>query len=149
MGTNGSSLHKQLMEIKITSPEDLPAAARKFIAATGGSTVFAFYGPMGVGKTTFIKALCQVYGVGDMVNSPTFSIVNEYHSDAIGHVIYHFDFYRLRHPEEACDMGCEEYFYSGRLCFVEWPQIVEPLLPDDTVSVTVTEAPDGSRTLRF
>lgn len=137
------------MEIKIASPEALPAAAREFAAAMQGHTVFAFYGQMGAGKTTFIKALCRELGVDDVVNSPTFSIVNEYRAEATGRLVYHFDFYRLRRLDEACDMGCEDYFYSGAVCLIEWPELVEPLLPAEAVAVSVQEEPDGSRTLRF
>lgn len=109
------------------------------------STVFAFYGKMGAGKTTLIKALCDVLGVSDMVNSPTFSLVNEYRSDTTGELIYHFDFYRIKKIEEVYDMGYEDYFYSGALCFIEWPTLIEDLLPGDAVSVNIEEMEDGSR----
>ena len=113
------------------------------------ATVFAFYGKIGAGKTTFIKALCEALGVSDVVNSPTFSIVNEYRSDTTGELVYHFDFYRIEKLEEVYDMGYEDYFYSGALCFIEWPELVEELLPGDAVKVTVTEAEDGSRCIAF
>lgn len=121
-------------------------AARQFVEAIGDRTVFAFFGGMGAGKTTFIKAVCQQMGVTeDMVSSPTFAIVNEYEGSSGS--IYHFDFYRIRQISEAVNMGFDDYLYSGNLCFIEWPELVEPLLPEDTVRVTIEEQPDGSRIL--
>ena len=137
------------MQIQVATPEALPEAARTFVRAIDQATVFAFYGKMGAGKTTFIKALCEELGVTDVVNSPTFSIVNEYRSDTTGELIYHFDFYRIQRLEEVYDMGYEDYFYSGALCFIEWPELVEELLPGDAVKVTIEEQPDGSRTITF
>ena len=113
------------------------------------NTVFAFYGKMGAGKTTFIKAVCEALGVTAVVNSPTFSIVNEYRSDQTGELIYHFDFYRIEKLEEVYDMGYEDYFYCGALCFLEWPELVEDLLPGDAVRVEIEELPDGSRAVRY
>lgn len=124
--------------------QDIQQAAAQFVAAMGTSTVFAFYGKMGAGKTTFIKALCRELGVQDTVNSPTFAIVNEYEAGD-GQPVYHFDFYRIKRLTEAYDMGCDEYFYSGRPCFIEWPELIEDILPDDTVRVHISEQPDGSR----
>ena len=124
------------------------SAAHQFVQAIGDRTVFAFYGGMGAGKTTFIKAVCQELGVtDDCVASPTFSIVNEY--KATQGPIYHFDFYRIRRLSEAQDMGFDDYLYSGHLCFIEWPELIEPLLPDDAVRVTIEELPDGSREITF
>lgn len=137
------------MEIKIQSLEHIHEAAREFIAAMGDNTVFALYGKMGAGKTTFIKALCQELGVEDVVTSPTFAVINEYRSDIAGELIYHFDFYRIKKLEEVYDMGYEDYFYSGALCFIEWPELVEELLPGNTVKVTIEENEDGSRTVSF
>ena len=137
------------MQIQAATPEALPQAARTFVRAIDQATVFAFYGKMGAGKTTFIKALCEELGVTDVVNSPTFSIVNEYRSDTTGELIYHFDFYRIQRLEEVYDMGYEDYFYSGALCVIEWPELVEELLPGDAVKVTIEEQPDGSRTITF
>lgn len=137
------------MEIKITSLDHIHEAARKFIAAMGDNTVFAFYGKMGAGKTTFIKAVCEELGVTDVINSPTFAIVNEYRSEDAGELIYHFDFYRIKKLKEVYDMGYEDYFYSGALCFIEWPELIEELLPGDAVNVTIEEQEDGSRTIRF
>lgn len=132
------------MEIKITSLEQIHDAARQFIEAMGDNTVFAFYGKMGAGKTTFIKAVCECLGVEDVINSPTFAIVNEYRSES-GELIYHFDFYRIKKLEEVYDMGYEDYFYSGALCFIEWPELVEELLPADAVKVSIEETADGER----
>lgn len=140
-------MQDQAMTITIQTPADLPQAARSFVGAMGGSSVFAFYGKMGAGKTTFIKALCQELGVTDVVNSPTFSIVNEYRSGRSGELIYHFDFYRIEKLEEVYDLGYEDYFYSGALCLIEWPELVEELLPPDAARVTIEERADGSRTL--
>ncbi|MBV3637612.1 MULTISPECIES: tRNA (adenosine(37)-N6)-threonylcarbamoyltransferase complex ATPase subunit type 1 TsaE [Bacteroides] len=135
------------MEIKIQSLDHIHEAAREFIAAMGDNTVFALYGKMGAGKTTFIKALCQELGVEDVVTSPTFAVINEYRSDIAGELIYHFDFYRIKKLEEVYDMGYEDYFYSGALCFIEWPELVEELLPGNTIKVTIEELEDGSRKL--
>jgi tRNA threonylcarbamoyladenosine biosynthesis protein TsaE len=112
----------------------------------GDSTVFAFYGSMGAGKTTFIKAICEELGVEDVINSPTFAIVNEYRSNT-GELIYHFDFYRINKVEEAFDFGYEDYFYSGALCFIEWPERIHDLLPGDYVEVRISENSDGSRSI--
>ncbi len=132
--------------IHIPTLSDLHEAARAFIREMGDGSVFAFYGKMGAGKTTFIKALCEELGVDEVVTSPTFAIVNEYRSDS-GELIYHFDFYRIKRIEEVYDMGYEDYFFSGALCFIEWPELVEELLPDDAVRVHIEEEADGSRTI--
>lgn len=136
------------MEIKIQSLEEIHEAARTFIREMGDNTVFAFYGKMGAGKTTFIKAVCECLGVEDVINSPTFAIVNEYRSET-GELIYHFDFYRIKKLEEVYDMGYEDYFYSGALCFIEWPELIEEVLPGNAVKVEIKEAEDGSRVIRF
>lgn len=135
------------MEI-IFKEEDIRQAAKQFVESMGQNTVFAFYGKMGAGKTTFIKAVCEQLGVDDTVTSPTFAIVNEYEA-AQGRPIYHFDFYRIKKVSEAYDMGCEEYFYSGHPCFIEWPELIEEVLPEETVSVTIEALPDGLRRLVF
>lgn len=137
------------MEIKIQSPALLPEAAKQFVQAMDQNTVFAFYGKMGAGKTTFIKAICEELGVTDVINSPTFSIVNEYRSDTTGELIYHFDFYRIKKIEEVYDMGYEDYFDSGAVCFIEWPELIDDLLPGDAVKVSITEQEDGSRIVSF
>lgn len=141
--------HKKLysMEIRIQSLDQIHEAARQFIQAMGDNTVFALYGKMGAGKTTFIKAVCEELGVSDVITSPTFAIVNEYRSDMAGELIYHFDFYRIKKLEEVYDMGYEDYFYSGALCFIEWPELVEELLPGNTIKVTIEEVENGERKL--
>ncbi len=136
------------MELQITSIEDINNVAAEFVRlAMQEDTVFAFNGQMGAGKTTFIKALCEALGVTETVTSPTFSIVNEYRSDETGELIYHFDFYRIKKIEEAYDMGCEDYFYSGAVCLIEWPELVEDLLPGNTVWVDIRVNDDESRTI--
>ena len=137
------------MEIKIQSLDQIHEAARQFIAEMGDNTVFALYGKMGAGKTTLIKAVCEELGVSDVITSPTFAIVNEYRSDTAGELIYHFDFYRIKKLEEVYDMGYEDYFYSGALCFIEWPELIEELLPGNAVNVYIEEKEDGTRTVRF
>ena len=103
-------------------------------------------GFLGAGKTTFIKALCEVLGVEDVITSPTFAIINEY-TDGNGDPIYHFDFYRIKKLEEVYDMGYEDYFYSGNLCLLEWPELIEEILPENVIKVTIEEQPDGTRKL--
>lgn len=134
------------MKIKIDSLDNIHAAAKQFVDNMGTNKVFAFYGKMGAGKTTFIKAICEVFGVDDVITSPTFAIVNEY-TAASGTPIYHFDFYRIKKIEEVYDMGYEDYFYSNNLCFLEWPELIENLLPGDAVRVTIREEEDGTRTV--
>ena len=134
------------MEINIKDIAQINEAAQTFVEHIGNHRVFAFYGSMGAGKTTFIKAICEQLGVTDAVASPTFAIVNEYISGD-GNPIYHFDLYRLKRIEEAFDIGLEDYLNSGSLCFIEWPQLIEPLLPSDTVSVSITEQDDGTRSV--
>ena len=133
------------MEIKIDSLDGIREAAKEFVAHIGDATVFAFYGSMGAGKTTFIKAVCEELGVEDVITSPTFAIVNEYRSATTNELIYHFDFYRIKKLEEVYDMGYEDYFYSGALCFIEWPELIEELLPTDAVKVKIEAIEDGSR----
>ena len=136
------------MEIIIQSLDEIGKAAQEFVAAMGDKTVFAFYGKMGAGKTTFIKAVCEELGVEDVINSPTFAIVNEY-VDGKGSLIYHFDFYRIKNMQEVLDIGYEDYVYSGNVCFMEWPELIENLLPDDAVKVTIEEEMDGGRLVKF
>ena len=135
------------MNIRIESLEKISEAAREFVSAMGDARVFAFYGQMGAGKTTFIKAVCEELGVTDTITSPTFAIVNEY-TAALG-PIYHFDFYRIKKLEEVYDMGYEDYFYSGALCLIEWPELIEELLPEDAVRVTIEEEADGTRIIEL
>ncbi len=136
------------MEIIIKDINEIGKAAQEFVAAMGDKTVFAFYGKMGAGKTTFIKAVCEELGVEDVINSPTFAIVNEY-VDGKGCPIYHFDFYRIKNLQEVMDLGYEDYVYSGNVCFMEWPELIENLLPDDAVKVTIEEEMDGGRLVKF
>ena len=128
------------------SLNEINAAAAEFLKELGDRKIVAFYGSMGAGKTTFIKAICDVLGVTDTVNSPTFAIVNEYLA-ASGDSIFHFDFYRIKKIEEAYDFGYEDYFYSGDLCLIEWPELIEELLPEDTVRVKIEEIETGERVL--
>ena len=145
------------MEIRIENLDNIRAAAREFIQHMGEARVFAFYGKMGAGKTTFVKAICEELGVEDVITSPTFAIINEYSIDnhdiqrSTFNVqrIYHFDFYRIKKLEEVFDMGYEDYFYSGALCFIEWPELIEEILPDDAVRVSIIEQQDGSRLVKF
>lgn len=136
------------MEIKIESLATIHEAAKQLIAGIGDNKVFAFYGKMGAGKTTFTKAICEVLGVKDVITSPTFAIVNEY-TDREGQPIYHFDFYRIKKLEEVYDMGYEDYFYSNHLCLLEWPELIEDILPENTIKVTIEEQPDGTRVVTF
>ena len=134
------------MEITIKNLDSIHEAAKEFVKGMGDGKVFAFYGKMGAGKTTFIKALCEVLGVEDVITSPTFAIINEY-TDGNGDPIYHFDFYRIKKLEEVYDMGYEDYFYSGNLCLLEWPELIEEILPENVIKVTIEEQPDGTRKL--
>lgn len=134
-----------MIEIQIPSLDKIADAAREFVEQIGDKRVFAFYGGMGAGKTTFIKAVCEQLGVKDAVTSPTFAIVNEYASD-LGPV-YHFDFYRIKNLGEVMDLGFEDYAYSGNFCLMEWPELIEDLLPDNTVNVHIAETSNGMRTV--
>ena len=140
------------MRIEIKNQETIREAARSFIQQMGNGHVFAFYGQMGAGKTTFIKAICEELGVEDVITSPTFAIVNEYTishpasaAERASSSVFHFDFYRIKKLEEVYDMGYVDYFYSGALCFIEWPELIEELLPEDAKRITIAEQPDGSR----
>ena len=132
------------MEIRIENIDQIRSAARTFIEnVLPGHHIVAFYGKMGAGKTTFIKALCAELGVTDEVTSPTFAIVNEY-----GQNVFHFDFYRIKRLEEVYDLGYEDYFYrKDALCLIEWPELIAELLPDDTLRVEISEEADGTRKL--
>ncbi|MFA5325367.1 MAG: tRNA (adenosine(37)-N6)-threonylcarbamoyltransferase complex ATPase subunit type 1 TsaE [Bacteroidales bacterium] len=137
-----------MTEIEIREINDLERSAREFLEHIGDASVIAFYGAMGAGKTTFITALCKVLGVKDVVNSPTFTIVNEYLSGT-GRSIYHFDFYRINKLSEAIDIGFDEYIYSDGLCLIEWPEKIEELLPEETLRVHITVEGDDLRILNF
>jgi tRNA threonylcarbamoyladenosine biosynthesis protein TsaE len=134
------------MKIIIADKRKLKDAARRFLEETAGHRIFAFYGQMGSGKTTIIKAICKELGVADTVTSPTFTIINEYVRP--GNLpVFHFDFYRIRKVSEVLDFGIEEYFDSSSPCFMEWPELIEPVLPPETIRLSVTVMPDGSRVI--
>ena len=133
-----------MFSAEISSLSELNKVAEKFIEAHPADRLFAFYGKMGSGKTTFIKALCEKLQVVDYVTSPTFALINVYETE-LSSEIYHLDFYRIKGLEELFDLGYEEYFFSDKYCFVEWPELIEPLLPLNTVKVTITEIENGSR----
>lgn len=133
-----------MFKAEISSLNELNLVAERFIEAHPADRLFAFYGKMGSGKTTFIKALCEKLHVNDYVTSPTFAIINVYGTEQ-AREIYHFDFYRIKSLEELFDLGYEEYFFSDEYCFIEWPELIEPLLPPNTVKVTITETEQGSR----
>jgi len=133
-----------MFRAEIKSLSDINHIAARFIQAHPADRIFAFYGEMGAGKTTFIKALCEEMQVLDYVTSPTFALINEYRTGN-NHVIFHFDFYRIRNISEAFDFGYEDYFYSGDYCFIEWPELIEPLLPSIAVKVTIREIENGRR----
>ena len=137
-----------IKEIKINGIERLHEAAAQFLNVARPGTVYAFRGAMGAGKTTFIGEICRLLDSEDEANSPTFSIVNEYDTAKWGKV-YHIDCYRLEGEEDACDIGMEDYLGSGCACFIEWPEIIEGLLPPETVEVEITAEPDGSRLVRI
>ncbi|PLX17061.1 MAG: tRNA (adenosine(37)-N6)-threonylcarbamoyltransferase complex ATPase subunit type 1 TsaE [Marinilabiliales bacterium] len=132
----------------LKSLSDLNVVADKFLRLMRDQKTFAFFGPMGVGKTTFIKALCNELGVVEIVTSPTFALVNEYQTNQ-GDVIYHFDFYRIEKIEEVYDFGYEDYFFSGNYCFIEWPDKVAEILPENVVYVQMVENSDGTRTINI
>lgn len=135
------------MDIICRATAELPKIATQFVREMGDESLFAFYGSMGAGKTTFISEICRELGCEDAVTSPTFSIVNEY-VDANGTPVYHFDFYRIETPQEAVDIGLDDYLSSGYPCFIEWPERIGNLLPPDAVRVEINEQPDGSRSIR-
>jgi tRNA threonylcarbamoyladenosine biosynthesis protein TsaE len=133
-----------MKRLTIPSLRKLPFVARQFVNITEGSRKFAVYGKMGVGKTTFIKAVCHELGANDVVSSPSFAIINEYQTQS-GTLIYHFDLYRIRSKKELYDLGYEDYFYSNDYVFVEWPENAEEILPEDILRVKIAESDDGTR----
>jgi tRNA threonylcarbamoyladenosine biosynthesis protein TsaE len=136
------------MKIEVNQLSELPKAALALLEFAGQEKIFLFEGEMGAGKTTFIKALCEALGVEDLVSSPTFSIVNEYQGRNNSR-IYHFDFYRIENLQEAYDIGYEEYFYSGDLCLIEWPEKISELLPESYIRISITTTAPDSRSLSF
>lgn len=134
--------------IIVKNINELQNAAKAFLSKIDNYKVVAFYGSMGAGKTSFIKAICDQLKVKSLVTSPTFTIVNEYVSKS-GIIVYHFDFYRINRIEEVFDFGYEEYFYSGNYCFIEWPEIAELILPENTLKVKIAEQNEGSRIISF
>lgn len=136
------------MIIKIKKPEELKEAAERLLKETEGRRIYALFGAMGAGKTTFVKAICEVLGSTDRVVSPTFTIVNEYTTKK-NDSLYHFDFYRINKITEVYDIGIDEYFDSGNFCFMEWPELIEEILPPETVRVSINIMPDDSREITF
>lgn len=131
------------MKLEIHNVNEISQIAEKILSACGKRRIFAIYGDLGAGKTTLVKSMCLHLGAGDVAKSPTFAIVNEY--EALEDNIYHFDFYRIKRLEEAYDLGFEEYFDSGHFCFIEWPEMVEPLLPEDLVEIRIEATGPTSR----
>jgi tRNA threonylcarbamoyladenosine biosynthesis protein TsaE len=134
------------MKVIIKDKRHLHSASKELLNRTGDNKLLAFYGAMGSGKTTIIKAICEVLGAVDTATSPTFTLVNEYKT-INGEALYHFDFYRIKKTEEVFDFGIEEYFYSGSYCFMEWPELVEEILPPATVKIKITVTDDDQRIL--
>jgi tRNA threonylcarbamoyladenosine biosynthesis protein TsaE len=136
------------MEISIRDKRHIQSASKELLQHTGENKILAFYGPMGSGKTTIIKSVCEVLGAVDIVTSPTFTLVNEYKTTA-GESLFHFDFYRIRKIEEVFDFGIEEYFNSGSYCFLEWPELIESILPEGTVRINIEVDHDERRILHL
>jgi tRNA threonylcarbamoyladenosine biosynthesis protein TsaE len=134
--------------LTINSLQTINKTAKQFLEHIGEKKIFAFNGTMGAGKTTFIKAICRELGVKETVNSPTFSIINEYITDS-GKSVYHFDCYRINSINEALDIGAEDYFYSGNFCFIEWAENILSILPTDTVNVDISEVENHKRKIVF
>ena len=137
-----------MKNIVIKGLDTIDEAAKEFLQEIGDNKIIALYGSMGAGKTTFVTALCRVLGVEDVVNSPTFTIVNEYQTEE-GEPVFHFDFYRIKSLREVEDLGFEEYVYSDCLCLMEWPEMIEEMLPEDTLRVSISEQEDGTRLIKF
>ena len=135
---------KNMYSTQINSIEELQVAARELLDTFKEERIFAFYGKMGAGKTTFIKTICRTLGSLDNITSPTFALVNEYDTPSSGSV-FHFDFYRIKNIEEALDIGFDDYIYSNSYCLMEWPEKIEELLPANLVKVTITESNSDTR----
>ena len=136
------------MKLLLNNLSDIETVAKKFVENIGDRNVFAFYGQMGVGKTTFIKAICKALGVTETITSPTFAIVNEY-VDKIQQSVFHMDLYRLKSSDELLDIGAEEYFYSGNVCLIEWSEKAENMLPDERINVWMEEIGENKRRIRL
>jgi tRNA threonylcarbamoyladenosine biosynthesis protein TsaE len=136
------------MVITVKDKRHLHKAAKTFLDATEGNKIFAFYGAMGAGKTTFIKSVCEILRSVDIISSPTFTLINEYRTEK-GESLFHIDFYRIKKQEEVFDFGIEEYFASGSYCFMEWPELIEEILPPETVKVRISANNDESRTIEI
>lgn len=136
------------MEIIIKDKRHINAAARELLKNTGGRKIIAFYGSMGAGKTTIIKAVCENLGAIDYATSPTFTLVNEYKTES-GNSLFHFDFYRIKKTEEVFDFGIEEYFTGESYCFLEWPELIEDILPEETLRIRIEVKDDGQRILHI
>lgn len=136
------------MKIIVKDKRHLHSAAKTFLEHATGSRIFAFYGAMGAGKTTFIKAICETIGTSDIISSPTFTLVNEYRALNC-EPIYHIDFYRIKKLEEVFDFGVEEYLSGESYCFIEWPELAEQILPEETVNVSITSSDDGTRIIEM
>ncbi len=136
------------MRIPVKHKRDLPSAVKTLLKHSGEIRLFAFYGSMGAGKTTVIKAICELLGATDIVSSPSFTIINEYRTSN-GQSLYHIDFYRIKKPEEVFDIGLEEYLSAGSYCFMEWPELIEEMLPADIVKVRITVGENEERTLEI
>lgn len=137
-----------MTELIISDISSIDSVAQKFLQEIGAARVIAFYGQMGAGKTTFISSVCRQLGVISQVNSPTFAIIYEYNTKS-SESIFHFDFYRIKSQREAIETGALEYFSSGNFCFIEWPEMIEDLLPDEVLKVQIVENPDNKRVIRF
>jgi tRNA threonylcarbamoyladenosine biosynthesis protein TsaE len=137
-----------MKRILIKDKKQLPVAAKRILEYTSGKKILAFYGSMGAGKTTIIKAVCKALGAEDIVSSPTFTLINEYKTKK-GEILYHIDFYRIRKMEEVFDFGIEEYFISGSFCFMEWPELIEEILPPETVRIRITVGNQKQRILEI
>ncbi len=144
-GKQNSALPSEV-KIVIRDRKHLADAAGKFLRQFGNRRIFAFYGSMGAGKTTIIKAICKALGATDIVSSPTFTLVNEYRT-AGGETLYHIDFYRIKKQEEVYDFGIEEYLTGESHCFMEWPELIEEILPEDTVRIRISVGENEERTL--